>query len=57
LSADIETANKVGMRYGKPVIIKILALEMSKNGSLFYLSDNNVWLTDFVPNRFISTQK
>lgn len=57
LSIDIDTATKVGMRYGKPIVLKILALEMSKNDFLFYLSENNVWLTDFVPNKFISTQK
>jgi putative RNA 2'-phosphotransferase len=53
LSADIDTATKVGMRYGKPVIIEVAALEMSKNGYLFYLSENNVWLTDFVDSDFI----
>ena len=49
LSTDIETASKVGIRYGKPVILEILAFEMHKNGYNFYLSENNVWLTDFVP--------
>lgn len=53
LSADIETATNVGKRYGKPVIVEVLALEMHKNGYLFYLSNNNVWLTDFVDNNFI----
>lgn len=53
LSADIDTATKVGMRYGKPIIIEVLALKMHNNGHLFYLSDNNVWLTDFVDSNFI----
>ncbi|NJM80720.1 MAG: RNA 2'-phosphotransferase [Flavobacterium sp.] len=53
LSSDIDTATKVGMRYGKPVIIKVFALEMHKKGCLFYLSNNNVWLTDYVDNNFI----
>lgn len=55
LSADIGTATKVGMRYGKPVIIKVLALEMYEKGYVFYRSENNVWLTDFVPKKFINT--
>lgn len=53
LSADIDTATKVGMRYGKPVVFEVKALEMHKNGCLFYLSNNNVWLTDYVDNNFI----
>lgn len=57
LSTDIDTATKVGMRYGKPVIIEVAALEMSKNGYLFYLSENNVWLTDFIDNEFILSVK
>lgn len=54
LSADIDTATKVGMRYGKPIIIRVSALEMHKSGHLFFLSDNNVWLTDFVANDYLS---
>lgn len=57
LSADIDTATKVGMRYGKPVVIEILALEMHKKGNVFYLSENNVWLTDFIDNEFILSVK
>ncbi len=53
LSADTETATRVGMRYGKPVIIEVLTREMHKAGHVFYLSANNVWLTDFVPPAFI----
>jgi putative RNA 2'-phosphotransferase len=42
------------MRYGKPIIIEVLALEMHKNGCLFYHSNNNVWLTDFVANDYLT---
>ncbi len=55
LSTDIETATKVGMRYGKAIIIEVSALEMYKKGYVFYLSENNVWLTDFVPKKFTNT--
>lgn len=54
LSTDIDTATKVGQRHGKPVILEIRALEMTRNGYEFYLSDNNVWLTEFVPNEYIN---
>ncbi|BAQ61284.1 RNA:NAD 2'-phosphotransferase [Geminocystis sp. NIES-3708] len=53
LSSDIETAKKVGQRKGKLVILKINALSMHKNGYLFYISDNGVWLVDFVPANYL----
>lgn len=54
LSADKETATKVGMRHGKPVILTIRTKEMHEDGILFYLSANKVWLTDFVDAKYIS---
>lgn len=53
LSADLETANKVGLRRGKPVILKIKAKEMKEQGHSFYISANGVWLTDKVPQKFV----
>lgn len=49
LSADTETAKNVGSRHGKPFIFKIDAAQMYKDGYLFYISENGVWLTDTVP--------
>lgn len=54
LSAQVETAKAVGARYGKPVVLIIDAKAMQQNGSVFYLSENKVWLTDSVPVQFIS---
>lgn len=54
LSADKETATKVGMRHGKPIILTIRTGDMHNDGILFYLSANNVWLTDFVETKYIS---
>ncbi|WP_027378665.1 RNA 2'-phosphotransferase [Chryseobacterium daeguense] len=53
LSQDKETATKVGMRHGKPVILIVEAGKMFADGIEFYLSDNNVWLTDFVDAKYI----
>ena len=39
--------------HGKPIVIKIKALLMSKQGFKFYLSDNGVWLTKQVPSQFL----
>lgn len=54
LSQDKETASKVGMRHGKPVILTINTQKMFEDGLEFYLSENNVWLTDFVDIKYIS---
>lgn len=53
LSQDKETATKVGMRHGKPIILVINTKEMSEDGIEFYLSENDVWLTDFVESKYI----
>lgn len=53
LSADRNTAVKVGSRRGKPVILKIRSGEMHKDVLVFYLSENGVWLTDNVPVKYI----
>lgn len=54
LSTDKETANKVGGRRGKPVILTINSWAMHRAGHKFYLSANNVWLTDVVPAEYIA---
>lgn len=54
LSADKETATKVGMRHGKPIILTIRTGKMHEDGIDFYFSANEVWLTDFVDAQYIS---
>lgn len=53
LSKDEETATTVGARHGKPYVLKIDAKKMYEDGIKFYLSNNNVWLTDFVDVKYI----
>ena len=53
LSADPDTAVKVGQRHGKPVVLRVLAGQMQRDGFLFYRSDNGVWLTDHVPAAYL----
>jgi putative RNA 2'-phosphotransferase len=55
LSLDVSTARAVGKRHGKPVVLEIRALRMHQKGFKFFLSENNVWLTDAVPPEFIDT--
>jgi putative RNA 2'-phosphotransferase len=53
LSANTETAETVGRRYGKPVILRIESERMQRDGYIFFRSDNGVWLTESVPVRYI----
>ena len=53
LSSDTDTAQRVGMRRGKPVVLKIDSASMYSANFPFYLSDHGVWLTDSVPVKFI----
>lgn len=54
LSADRETAAKVGARRGKAVILTVDSAGMAAAGHLFYRSANGVWLTDSVPPSFVA---
>lgn len=53
LSSETETAYKIGVRYGKPVILQIDAAQMSAQSYRFFISENEVWLTDEVPPQFL----
>lgn len=53
LSKDRETAEKVGSRRGKPVILSVRSGHMFRDGFSFFLSENGVWLTDHVPAGYI----
>jgi putative RNA 2'-phosphotransferase len=41
------------MRYGKPIIFEVDAFQMDKDGFKFKCSKNNVWLTEFVPAKYL----
>jgi len=49
----VDTAFKVGKRHGKPVILEIEASRMAQEGFTFFVSDNDVWLAEVVPPRFL----
>lgn len=56
LSADEDTAAKVGRRHGLPVVYTVQAGKMSEDGYLFYRSVNGVWLTKEVPIEYLAKQ-
>lgn len=54
LSQDKNVALSVGKRHGNPVILKVDSARMRNDGIKFYLSNNGVWLTEFVDKKYIS---
>ena len=54
LSADVDTARRVGARHGRPVVFVVDAARMHADGHPFFCSENGVWLTDNVPPHYLS---
>jgi putative RNA 2'-phosphotransferase len=54
LSADLQTATRVGARHGFPVVLAVDARRMRADGIAFYQSDNGVWLTGPVLPKYLS---
>ena len=48
LSGDPGTANMVGKRHGKPIILNVSAVRMARNWRKFYCTANGVWPVDAV---------
>lgn len=53
LSEEIETAKNVGSRHGIPIVYAIDCKRMVDDGIKFYLSANNVWLTEYVSPKYL----
>ncbi len=53
LSTNPETAERVGQRHGKPVVLRVEAKRMFDDGFEFFCADNGVWLTDKVPASYL----
>lgn len=53
LSPDTQTARRVGLRRGWPLVYAVDAAGMHRQGCVFFRSDNGVWLVDAVPKRFL----
>ncbi|MGW4593835.1 RNA 2'-phosphotransferase [Streptomyces sp. NPDC004457] len=53
LSADRETATRVGARRGRPVVLSVDSGAMHRDGHVFHISANGVWLTATVPARYL----
>jgi putative RNA 2'-phosphotransferase len=53
LSAARATAEQVGGRRGRPVVLEVRADAMAAAGHVFFLSANGVWLTEHVPASYL----
>jgi putative RNA 2'-phosphotransferase len=53
MASETSTAVTVGRRSGTPVVFKIDAERMAKDGYAFYQSVNGVWLTAHVPADYL----
>ena len=53
LSGDETEAEAVGRRHGDPVVLKIRAREMHRDGFEFFLSESGIWLTRSVPPHYV----
>ncbi|MEV5548070.1 RNA 2'-phosphotransferase [Streptomyces sp. NPDC052309] len=53
LSPDRETATRVGARRGRPVVLTVEAAAMHRDGHVFQVSANGVWLTKAVPPQYL----
>lgn len=56
LSDQLQTAELVGERRGTAVILQVDAAQMHKDGYEFYLSENKVWLCEFVPVIYVEVK-
>lgn len=55
LSSDSTIAAMVGKRHGdSPIIFMIETKPLIESGYQFYLSENKVWLTDYIPAKYLS---
>lgn len=57
LSANAETAHRVGARRGAHAVLEVDAAGMHRDGHRFTLSANGVWLTESVPARYLRANR
>lgn len=53
LSAELDSARRVGARRGEPVVLVIEAARLARDGAPFWRSGNGVWLVDAVPPAYL----
>jgi putative RNA 2'-phosphotransferase len=56
LSPTVTTAEAVGRRHGRPVVLRVDADAMTRDSYEFRVSANGVWLTREVPPRYLTRE-
>lgn len=54
LSEGVEFASLAGKRRGELIILKVDTVEATVNHVKFYIANNGVWLSDYVPPQYLS---
>lgn len=54
MSENIPLMLEVARRRGEPRLIEINAKRMAEDGHKFYLTENDVWLSENIPSQFLS---
>lgn len=54
MTADYELATNSGRRYGSPVVLCIDTVAMMKDGFVFEISENDVWMIKHVPPQYFT---
>jgi putative RNA 2'-phosphotransferase len=54
LSSSVETAFEVGKRHGKPIVVEIDITALLQQGTIFYKTSDNVWLTSEIPSQYLN---
>jgi putative RNA 2'-phosphotransferase len=54
LSERVDTAEAVGRRHGRQIVLHVRSGEMHRAGIKFYKTPNGVWLTDVVPAQYLN---
>ena len=57
LSLNKETATNVGGRHGRVVVLEVMTRKMYDDGYDFFVSENDVWLIDNVPVKYLHLHK
>ncbi|MBO5854481.1 MAG: RNA 2'-phosphotransferase [Bacteroidales bacterium] len=53
LSETMDMAKQVGTRHGSPVVLSIDIEAMIRAGYKFYKAQNGIWLTGYIPPKFL----
>jgi putative RNA 2'-phosphotransferase len=54
LSETVDGALEVARRRGAPLLLRVAAADMARDGHVFFSAPNRIWLTEAVPARYVT---